>query len=310
MKPRMKVCHHAWSTKPSFQSKPSMFRSIIIQLGLICIGILTTIGTIFLLGPIKKTESSELTFEEKATALGFDRSWPKDVIERHIWISENAESAYKHPLYTPVHIMYRSNDVSPWKFNGSGTILNKRPKYMVTARHVFERGSGQFGIRPVGTNEFSPFSQIIPIIRYNDGTNSDDSILCQFDPTMTNYPHISALGPTNRFVFTPEFDSWTFKAQLATSTKIHLLTYPREQDVQGAVWVEVRPGLYHLYFQSSPVNGESGTGAIIEGEDVDRLLVIIQQHGFKNDAFDENVRQKIGWHPNRIYGVGVIIKVD
>ena len=106
---------------------------------------LTALMAVSMIIPRQSLQKKPLTFEDKAHALGIKTNWPRQIAERHVWISEHAGIAFKSRSFAPVHILYRRLSTDKWSFNGTGTLLLKRPGYLVTAHHVLENRRGQYG---------------------------------------------------------------------------------------------------------------------------------------------------------------------
>ncbi|MEO8638176.1 MAG: hypothetical protein ABI430_04740 [Candidatus Taylorbacteria bacterium] len=243
---------------------------------------------------------------EKAHLLGISEESPELMAARHVWISENAHLAPKNPYFTPVHIMYRNDVTHAWQFNGNGTLFTKWPGLLVTSSRVFEGGPGQYGYRLIGADEFTGTARISPIVSCKEGVEGDDSIACKVEEAGTIFPTIKIMGHINRFNNYELGAHYDVKLYLA---KIHLLTYPATNTIEGVFSVEVRPGVTWIYFKSAVENGESGTGATVdEMADPDTLLVVIRQHDIKKNAMPPDFMKQIGWHEGQKYSVGHLIK--
>ncbi|MCX6716573.1 MAG: hypothetical protein NTV72_01475 [Candidatus Taylorbacteria bacterium] len=245
---------------------------------------------------------------KKAEAIGLFGA-PKEIEERHVWISENAKGADEYGNL-PVHIMFRYNEYDTWKLRGTGTRLGSFPNHLMTAYHVFEDASGQFGWRKICPNEFSGNEKIMPIISRElaNETDTDDSILCRIDTNRTDFPMLSLPASTNRF---REWEKKDYAAKVWPA-KIHFKTYPKKT-IQNVLSVEVTPGIFYFIFDWQVMHGESGTLATVEGEKEKAFLVIIREQEVGKETFDnllpEN-RKLMNWSKGKKYGVGVLIAID
>lgn len=245
--------------------------------------------------------------EEKARALGIAHA-PLAIKERHVRISERVYAPGRHGDI-PVHIMFRRHDEADWLLVGTGTRLGKFPNSVLTAYHVFENRPGQYGIRRVGTNEFSGKEKIMPVVLWNDGGNGGDTISCAFDEDGQTYPLISVPTSTNMF---REWDANRTYPTRVYRVGASLLTYPN-QPISTVLDVEVGPGTHHLFFDADPVPGESGTSGELVGDmDPENYLVVIQVQPISSRVISrikEGERHYVNWRPGKLYGVGVLIKV-
>ena len=222
-----------------------------------------------------------------------------EVVKRHVEITENTPAQLYNPDYIPVHIYFRESDIYEWRFSGTGTLLAKQPTFMVTAYHVFENKSGQFGYRQISKKELSGKEEMHPIISCNY-TGNDDATICTVSPQGKNFPLISSKESQTSF---GQFQAQNYSGQIFPN-KIHFLTYP-EKPLQGLFWIEVKPGTWHIFFKHKVVPGESGTGALIEGFPSDTLLVIIRTTAYNDENFLKQFNVKAG----ETLGVGHLIKI-
>ncbi len=245
------------------------------------------------------------SIHKKARAIGFVGA-PNATAKRHVWISEHEHRPDKRGD-VPVRIMFRANEKSAWEPRGMGTRLGAYPNSLLTAYHVFEGTSGQYGWRKIGTGEFTGQEEILPIVSCKSIRQADDAIICSIRDH-GDFPVINVATSTTMF------RNWEDRDYDTTGWKgkIRLLTYP-EQEIQGALYIEVKPGVFHILFDWDVVEGESGTGAIIEGETPDVYLVIIRSQVIPEEVVNQipqAERKRIRWSKHKLYGVGYPVRLS
>jgi len=246
------------------------------------------------------------SIHKKAVAIGFVGA-PKETEERHVWISEHEHQPNKRGD-VPVRIMFRVNEKHEWESRGMGTRPEAYPDSLVSAYHVFEGTPGQYGWRKIGPGEFTGQEKIFPIVSCKSMGQADDAIVCSIRDH-GDFPVINV--PTS----TTMFRDWEYRDYDTTGWKgkIRLLTYP-EQEIQAALYIEVKPGVFHVLFDWDVVEGESGTGAIIEEEGMsDAYLIIIRSQMLPEavaDRIPQAERERIHWSKGKLYGVGNLVRLN
>ena len=255
-------------------------------------------------------KSQRGAIHKKALALGLFGA-PQEVEERHVWVSEHPQIPGRNGEI-PVHIMFRKDNHDSWELTGTGARLGgKYTNWVLTAYHVFEGRSGQYGCRKIGTNEFTGKEPIFPILSLPPTLQVDDSIICTINPDGLVFPHLTATLSTNVF----GYDSEDAKRQYSGETwpaKIHFGTYP-EKTIEGLLSVKVRGNTHHVTMDWAPVPGESGTVASVEHEDHNAYLVIIRGAPVAERLLEQlnpENRKRFKWSKDKIYGIGNLVKIE
>lgn len=251
--------------------------------------------------------AKQRSIHEKAEALGIYNA-PWQIEKRHVSISERKRGVGRYGD-VPVHIMARANSNEVWKLCGTGTMLGKRPGYLLTAYHVFEGRRNQYGCREISPKEFTGKEQVIPIISCQSNGNADDGVICSVDQNSLDFPSIEMPVLTNMFNGWVPTKSYNAKVWPA---KIHFNTYP-EITINNLLFIEIGNGAFHYIFDWTVAPGESGTGAFIEGGREDAYLVVIRGQQIPKaviDQFPEKDIIRANWSPSKVYGVGNLILVN
>ncbi len=236
--------------------------------------------------------------QTKAESLGMYDA-PFEVAERHVMVSSLGAPA--SDVGTPVHIMYRQDERYIWTLTGTGLLLKDFPNRILTAYHVFEERSGQYGYRRIGKNEFTGNEPIIPVVSLDSNVNADDSV-------------VGVIGSVFTKITAPKADTfkqWKTKNYHAQmwSDKVKFTTYPGKE-INGLFWVEVKPGTFHVFINCDVVEGESGTVATVKERN--GILVIIQKMTIPLDTYrllPKEVQDTMNWSPKRTYALANFIGI-
>ena len=267
--------------------------------------ILTAIIVYFMVAKEIKDAREKVT-HNKAVALGlFGAS--SEIAERHVWITEHSKGAGRYGD-VPVHIMFRKSNNDVWQFRGTGTRLGKRPNFLLTAYHVFEGSTGQFGCRKIGPKELTGEEKNIPIESCEYFGNADDAVVCLINENRPDFPILSVPVSENMF------HNWADKNYQCKiwPAKIHLTTYP-ERTVQNIFFIQVDSSAFHFIFDWKVMPGESGTSAVVEGEKENAYLVVIRDQAIPPNVINqltESEKKLLNLSKGKIYGVGNLILLD
>jgi hypothetical protein len=245
-----------------------------------------------------------VTTHQKALDIGL-RGAPPAIEERHVQITEHPQVVGRHGDIT-VHIMFRKDEQSQWGLCGTGTRLGKYPSAILTAYHVFEGRTGQFGFRKIGPNELTGKEQIFPIVSCQP-QNADDAVICTADTNSSNFPVIAMPVSTNMFKDFVDDESYETSTY---PTKVHFSTYP-EKSIQNVLHIKVGAGSYHMVFDWEVMPGESGTSASVESMGENDYLVIIRSFKIPKRIWElctpEN-KQLLNWSEDKVYGLVTSLK--
>lgn len=244
---------------------------------------------------------------EKALAIGL-KGATREIEERHVMITEHARSLGTNDDI-PVHILKWHEDIREWGFWGSGTQLAKFPGWVLTAYHVFENVRGQFAIRIIGSDEITGAAAIIPIVKVDQLTQTDDTVMCAVSKSAKEAPVIYMPYAEKMF---HKWDSDRDYHVVVRQDTIRLNTYP-EKALRSLATIEVMPGLHHVFFDWNIVSGESGTAGKLEGQnDPAAYLVVIQNTELPKsliDALTPENKKLFNWHEGKKYGIAALVGV-
>jgi hypothetical protein len=255
---------------------------------------------------LQKEPSSAI--HQKALAMGLFNA-PPHYEERHVWISEH-DLPPGRDGDTPVHILIRKDNQDTWRLCGTGTRLGKKKDYVLTAYHVFEKNPGQFGVRKIGPNEFTGNEPVIPVVECKAGGQADDAVICVIDEKATTFPLIEVPESPSMM---KEWKTDQLYSVQRWPAKLNFTTYP-EKEMSTVLKVEVRPGVFFIFFDWAPYHGESGTAAIMEAQKPTAYVVIIRAEIIPQGVYyqlpEEDRKYLPGWSPEKRYGVGVLVNVN
>lgn len=211
---------------------------------------------------------------------------PKDIAQKHLWITRNAPDVLVNSNYMPVHIL-KKDERGNWAFIGSGTRLTKYGEgALISARHVFE-GKGQYAWRRISKNALYGKEPIVPITGFDEpGASVDDALMCKSGGT-NEAPLLYLSVSTNNFSDFQHQNSYT---AMEYNKTLRLLTYP-DKGMLGTFSIEVRKGVQYLYFAGDVVPGESGTGALCNDGTTDLFCVIIRRYG--TDGLKPSLKSRV-----------------
>lgn len=224
--------------------------------------------------------------------------------ERHVWVSKHKPSKFANGD-VPVHILRKQDGI--WKLCGTGLKLGAYPDFVLSAYHVFEDHGFEYAVRAIGPGEFTGDNALSLVVGAEYTPGSADSLLCRIDPKATASPVINLRKVDN-------FDNYDVGTQynfLTWFPKLRFTTYP-EMEIQGLFKVDVRPGVTYEYFNWAPVHGESGTAALVEGEEPGTYMVIIWSQMLPKRLIDDlrpENKKLFNWHEGKLYGVGHLVRI-
>jgi len=260
--------------------------------------------TLFQLISDRCTEASWRSVHNKAVSLGLIGA-PREIELRHVEITERD----RHESVNgdiPVHILYRTNSTDGWKLCGTGLRFGKNPSAILTAHHVLEKRVGQYACRKISRDAITGKEILLPIESF--GSQADDTLILSVG-SGTNFPVLSVPTATNIFGF------WDIGKEYRTKffpAKIKLSTCP-DLVITNIFDTEVLPGTHHLIFNWEVRPGESGTCASLEGNDEDTYLVVIRGQIIPRNLYEAlppRERSKFVWREDKLFGVGILIKVN
>ncbi|MBI5126784.1 MAG: hypothetical protein HZA80_03410 [Candidatus Taylorbacteria bacterium] len=277
---------------------------LLIGIVLICIPF---IGN--LLGPTPPRPLTASEIHEKALGLGLIGA-PPHIEERHVSISSHSH-AYGRNGDIPVHIVSRTNSTESWKLVGTGTLLGKYTNHVLTAYHVFEDHAGQYGYRHIGPNEFTGNEKVVPIISVKDDEGKgSDVVISISDPTRSEFPVLTV--PRSNSI--PNgFDADQTYMIDTIQRDISFSTYPHRSISTFVKTKMTEAGANYVFINWVAMPAESGTSAILEGEDSNSYVVIIRGQALPKEFYDklsEEVQQTLSWTPEKMYAVGNFIRID